>query len=164
MSAQVSKEDRLLAALSYPFWPLAFLIMNLSPVLRRQGFVRYHAFQAFFLGMGIWLGMIVLGSLADFLGRFLWPIGLLYHFVHKLLGLGAMLITAWSSFQAWKGNKHALPCRISEWTRFFAEEIPAPESSSPDASATRDLVERICEPPSAPRAGSERISDGEPRA
>ena len=162
MSREVSKEDRLLAALSYPFWPLAFLIMNLSPVLRRQPFVRYHAFQAFFLGMSLWLGMILLGTLADFLGRFLWPIGLLYYLVRKVLGLGALLVTAWSSYQAWKGEKHTLPCRLSEWTRLFSEEIPADSPTPGSRGTARDLVERLPGEPSSPPNGSTSGHPGEP--
>lgn len=126
MATDVSKEDRLLAALSYPFWPLAFLFLNLSPELRRRHFVRYHAFQAFFLGMGIWLGTILLGTVVGFLGRYLWPLGLLYYLVSKLLGLGALLVTGWSMFEAWRGRCHALPY-VTGWAATFVEEEPPAE-------------------------------------
>jgi len=121
MADDVSKEDRLLAALSYPFWPLAFLILNLSPVLKRQRFVRYHAFQGFFLGMAIWIGAILLGTAAAFLGRFLWPIGFLYYLFSKLMGLAAFAVTAWSSYQAWTGRCHVLPY-ITDFAKPFVEE------------------------------------------
>ncbi len=155
MPTEVSKEDRLLAALSYPFWPLAFLILNLSPVLKDQPFLRHHAFQAFFLGMGLWLGTVVLGTVAGFLGRFLWPIGVLYYLFSKVLGLAALFVVGWSSYQAWRGRCHELPV-IGRFTRQFLQGSvvsprdpdPAPPERGPSA-VTRDLVERVPpEPPS----------------
>lgn len=121
MPDEVTREDRLLAALCYPFWPLAFLILNLSPVLKRQPFVRYHAFQGFFLGMAIWLGLIVLSTAVGLVGRFLWPLGFLYYLVSKVLGLAAFLVTAWCSFRAWSGDRVSLPY-LTEFARPFVEE------------------------------------------
>lgn len=136
MPDEVSREDRLLAALCYPFWPLAFLILNLSPVLKRQRFLRYHSFQAFFLGMAIWLGLVVLGTAASFVGRFLWPIGFLYFLLNKVLGLGALLLTAWCSFKAWQGDYVTLPY-VTDFAKPFVEEAE-PASHRPGL----DLVER----------------------
>jgi len=157
MSREVSKEDRLLAALSYPFWPLAFLILNLSPVLKNQPFLRHHAFQAFFLGMGLWMGTVFLATAAGFLGRFLWPIGVLYYLFSKVLGLAAILVVGWSSLQAWRGRCHELPV-VGQFTRqFLQDSLVTPEEHDPPSSesvervsstVTRDLVERI--PPAPP--------------
>lgn len=171
MADDVSKEDRLLAALSYPFWPLAFLILNLSPVLKRQRFVRYHAFQGFFLGMAIWIGAILLGTAAAFLGRFLWPIGFLYYLFSKLMGLAAFAVTAWSSYQAWTGRCHVLPY-ITDFAKPFVEEaaLAVPEIPTPldDPAVTRDLVERapVEEPPAPekPRRRPRQTPPGEPQA
>lgn len=140
MPDEVSREDRLLAALCYPFWFLAFLILNLSPVLKRQRFVRYHAFQAFFLGMAIWVGLVVLGTAASFIGRFLWPIGFLYFLLNKVLGLGALIITGWCSLKAWQGDYVQLPY-VTEFAKPFVEEAVVETPPAP-ANSARDLVER----------------------
>ncbi len=172
MPTEVSKEDRLLAALSYPFWPLAFLILNLSPTLKSQPFLRHHAFQGFFLGMTLWVGTIVLGTVAGFLGRYLWPIGVLYYLFSKLLGLATLLVIGWSSYKAWRGECHELPV-VGRFTRDFLQESLAPtegaaapaEESTP---VTRDLVERVPseQPPTAPtpRRRSRTSNPGAPPA
>lgn len=120
-SETLSREDRLVAALFYPFWPLALFYLNLRPDKRQVRFLRHHAYQAFFLGMALWLGGIAVNTAAAFLGKYLSPLGLLLYPFVKLLGLASLALTLYAAWTAWKGDYLELPY-LTKVARPFVEE------------------------------------------
>lgn len=64
-----SDTNRLLAALGYPFFIIA-LIMILTDPGKKDPFVRYHAYQAIFLGVAYLLGFVIFWI--PFIGWLLW--------------------------------------------------------------------------------------------
>lgn len=121
VSPKVSRDDRLLAGLAYPFWPLVFLLVYLSPEKRAIRFLRYHSYQALFLGLGLWGGGVVVRTLAAFLGRNPLFGLMLYPFV-KLLGWVSILLVLMSMLGAWSGRYTELPFITSFALPFIDED------------------------------------------
>lgn len=117
-----SAEDRLLAALSYPFWYMAFPIFLLAPRYQQRPFLRYHVYQALALGLVILWGGITLWTTAAILGKF-GLFGLLLYPFLKLAEWGAFLTTFYAAIGAWLGNRTELPY-ITEFVRPFLHERP----------------------------------------
>lgn len=117
---RVSRDDRLLAGLAYPFWPLVFLLVYLSPEKRAVRFLRYHSYQALFLGLGLWGGGIVVRTLAALLGRNPLFGLMLYPFV-KILGWVSLILVLISMFGAWRGQYTRLPF-VTEFALPFIDE------------------------------------------
>jgi uncharacterized membrane protein len=129
---EVSRDHRLLAALAYPFWVLAFIVLNLSPELRRVHFLRFHVYQAFFLGLALWLGGVVLHLIAALLGKYLVVLGLLLYPLVRLAHLASVIFTGCCAYQAWKGVLFRIP-GIYPYARPFIEETPSEPPQEPSA-------------------------------
>lgn len=117
----VSREDRLLAALAYPFWYLVFPLIYMTPDKRNDRFLRDHAYQALFLGMGLWVGEITLYTAAALIGKFLVIFGVLLYPLLRLAGLAGVLLTFYCMFIAWQGKLLRLPY-LTEFARPFIDE------------------------------------------
>ncbi len=120
LDPKISRDDRLLAGLAYPFWPLVFLLVYLSPEKRAIRFLRYHAYQALFLGLGLWGGGVVVRTLAAFLGRNPLFGLMLYPFV-KILGWVSLVLVLISMLGAWRGQYTVLPF-VTEFALPFIDE------------------------------------------
>lgn len=73
--APQSDTNKLLAALGYPIWIIA-LIMALTDPGKNDPFVRYHSWQAIFLGVAYLLGFIVFWI--PIIGWLLWLVVFVY--------------------------------------------------------------------------------------
>ncbi|MCA9793722.1 MAG: DUF4870 domain-containing protein [Candidatus Eremiobacteraeota bacterium] len=123
----MSREDRLLATLAYPFWYLVYPLIYMTPDKRNDPFLRHHAYHALFMGLGLWVGGILLHTGVAIIGKFFIVFGiLLYPFV-KLLGYAAIGLTAYAMLTAWQGKKLSLPY-LSEFAEpFISEGAPRTE-------------------------------------
>lgn len=121
MKEKLRHEDRLLAALAYPFWYLVFIMVYLSPRKQKSRFLRYHAYQGLFLGLLVWGGGIVAWTAAEIVGKVFVLFGLLLYPLLKLLNLAAFVMTAWATLAAWMGRWVEIPY-ITEFARPFVDE------------------------------------------
>lgn len=121
-------EDRLLAALAYPFWYLAFPIFLLAPRFQQRPFIKYHVYQGLALGLTVLWGGITLWTTAAVLGKF-GLFGLLLYPFLKLAEWAAFLTTCYAAIGAWLGNRTELPY-ITEFVRPFLHE--GPKGNSPE--------------------------------
>lgn len=112
MEQSSSAENRILAALGYPIWPIALVILLTD--MKKNSFMRLHAIQA--LGytaawVVIFIGLSILTSL-PFLGLaflFLWPLVYLAWFV----------IALYYAYQAYQGQTFSIPV-VSQFTARYA--------------------------------------------
>ncbi|GMU54229.1 MAG: hypothetical protein AMXMBFR33_33750 [Candidatus Xenobia bacterium] len=125
----VSRDDRLLAGLAYPFWPLVFLLVYLTPEKRAIRFLRYHSYQGFFMGLALWGGGVLVRTLAAFLGRN--PLfGLMLYPLVKLLGWLSLLAVLYAMLMAWRGQYVKIPFVTDFALPFIDEEKSMGEEDS----------------------------------
>ncbi len=104
--------DKLLAALSYIFWPLAIFIL-VSEVNRERPFQRYHAVQSLGLAaiaavvyvfFACFYGIIVAiaSAIADFLGAMLSCLSVPFWLI-------PVAIFFWFAYRAYQGEKFEIP-------------------------------------------------------
>ncbi len=108
MEDSVTHEDRLLAALAYPFWYVAFPLYLVANRYQGRDFVRYHLFQGLFLGLVVLWGGAVLWTTAAVLGKF-GLFGLLLYPCLKLAEWVAWGATYYAAAMAFLGKKVELP-------------------------------------------------------
>ena len=112
MEQPPSNENRILAALGYPIWVIALVVLLTD--MKENRFMRVHAIQA--LGYtGAWvvvfIGLSILTAL-PFLGVafvFLWP----------LLYLAWFVIAVFYAYQAYQGKMFTIPV-VSQFTTRYA--------------------------------------------
>ncbi|MEW6281030.1 MAG: hypothetical protein AB1758_20620 [Candidatus Eremiobacterota bacterium] len=121
-----------MACLAYPFWPLVFLVVYLSPEKRRIRFLRYHSYQAFFLGLALWGGGILLHTVAALIGKYLVLLGVLLYPLMRLVGWAAMGAVAYGMYKAYRGEYATYPY-VTEFALGFIDEDrlrPAEDTAS----------------------------------
>lgn len=113
MSTQpASDSNRLLAALSYPIWIIALVII-LSD-MKKDSFMRHHAWTAMFWGIGwfvLYIALMILASL-PFLG---FGLAILFPF----LGLAWLILSVYYALQAYNGKVFSIPV-VSDWAKKYA--------------------------------------------
>ena len=108
----ITDNDKLLAAISYIFWPLAVIIL-VSEANRERPFQRYHAVQALGLDVVIavvcvflscFYGIIVFiaSAIADTLGTLLSCLAVPFWLIPAVLFF-------WYAYRAYKGEKFEIP-------------------------------------------------------
>ena len=122
-------EDRLFAALAYPFWYVAFPVYLLSARYQQRPFLRYHLFHALFLGLAILWGGICLWTFAAVLGKF-GLFGLLLYPFLKLAEWIAFFTTVFAAVNAFLGNQAQIPY-ITELVRPYLQERGQQTPSDP---------------------------------
>jgi uncharacterized membrane protein len=96
---QITNDDKLFAALSYIFWPLALIVLVLEPNKNRP-FQRYHGIQA--LGFAVVVGVPLM-----FMSCVLSIIGL--DCLTFPLFLVVLALAIWFAYQAYQGEKFEIP-------------------------------------------------------
>lgn len=101
---QVTDNDKLFAALSYIFWPVAIIVL-LSETNKNRPFQRHHAIQALGLGIAVLIIFIplicidlILGQIAGILSCLFFPV--------FFVPLAVML---WFAYRAYQGEKFDIP-------------------------------------------------------
>ncbi len=113
MQAGTSNENRILAALGYPIWIVAVVVLLTD--MKNNRFMRLHAVQALGFNIAYWIifyfGLeFVLGVLG------LWSLYVLV----RLLQLAWLVLALWYAYQAYQGQTFAIPV-ISQFTDRYVE-------------------------------------------
>jgi uncharacterized membrane protein len=105
-TAPVSNENRLLAALGYPFGIIAIIVLVTD--MKNNRFMKYHAVQALFFYLAVFVVLVGTGILLAILGSisagFLF-LGVLY----PLVGLAWFVLTLYAAVQAYNGKMYSIP-------------------------------------------------------
>jgi uncharacterized membrane protein len=98
-------QENVACALCYLFIT-AIIFLVIEPYNKNRN-IRFHAFQAIFLGVAIILAEFVLGILATmFLAVGMWSI---VHLLSELFGLGCLVLWAMVMYKAYNGERWKLP-------------------------------------------------------
>ncbi len=104
MSNEITSDDKLWAALGYPIFIVA-LIMLFIEGKKDRPFIKYHAVQALALNVAVWVVEIILRVLAGALDQVIIFIGLA---VSCLAGL-VWLVLIWPAVLAYQGKYFEVP-------------------------------------------------------
>ncbi len=110
-----------MAALAYPFWYLVFPLIYMTPDKRHDPFLRHHAYHALFLGLGLWVGGVLLHTGLALIGKIFVLFSLLLYPLVKLVSWAALGVTLYSMLVAWQGKNLNLPY-LSGFAQPFIEE------------------------------------------
>jgi len=91
-SPEITNDDKLWAALSYPISLIAIIVLLMEEKKNRP-FIKYHAVQALALNIALYILMIILG--ATLIGALCAPI--------------LWLVTLWPAYDSYNGNYTELP-------------------------------------------------------
>lgn len=100
-SGDVTENDKLMAALSYPI-PLVPLIILIAEDMKARPFQKYHAVQALAVNIVLWAGIILLGCI----------LGALSFFIGGLCGMVPILlwlVTLYWGYEAYQGKYFEIP-------------------------------------------------------
>lgn len=100
-AAEPSSNERLLAALCYPLFPVVSLFILLVEEHKNKAFERYHAIQALGVGAVIWVLFIILSTIlgATFIGLVCVPI----------LWIAVIVPFVYWAYQAYQGKTFEVP-------------------------------------------------------
>jgi len=116
MSSQPTQGDqsnRVLAALAYPIWIIALVIILTD--MKKDPFMRQHGWTALFWGIGwaiIYIALAILGNI-PFLG---W---LLFLVTGPILWIAWLALSIYYAVQAYNGRTVTIPI-VSDWARRYA--------------------------------------------
>ncbi len=109
-------ENRLLAALGYPLWIVALIVVLTE--MKQDPFMRYHGWQALFWGIAwfvLWVGLSVIGTILSFV-----PIlGFLFQFL-----AWTVLFIAWAvlslvyAVRTYRGERFEIPV-VTDFARKY---------------------------------------------
>jgi uncharacterized protein len=104
MNTDITSDDKLWAALGYPIFIVA-LIMLFVEGKKDRPFIKYHAVQALALNVGVWVVEIILGILSAVLGAVTFGIGGLIGCLAPLI----WLLLIWPAVLAYQGKYFEVP-------------------------------------------------------
>jgi uncharacterized membrane protein len=99
--ADVTDNDKLMAAVSYPI-PLVAIIILIAEDMKERPFQKYHAVQALAVNIVLWAGIILLGCV----------LGALSFFIGGLCGIIPVLlwfVTLYWAYEAYQGKVFEIP-------------------------------------------------------
>jgi uncharacterized membrane protein len=109
-------ENRLLAALGYPIWIVALVVIATD--LKKDPFLRYHGWQALFWGIGwfaLWVALTVVGFFVSFVPL----LGALFGFVTGVaLWLAWLVLSVLFAVRAYQGERFEVPV-VANWARRY---------------------------------------------
>lgn len=112
-AGEITQNDKLMAAISYPI-PLLAIIILLVENMRSRAFQKYHAVQSLVVSIAIWIILVIGGCLLSFiLGLMTSAIGGIGGFVAACLWpllviLWLVLVIYWA-YQAYQGKYFEIP-------------------------------------------------------
>ena len=107
------QSNRLLAALAYPIWIIALIIVLTE--MKKDPFMRNHGWTALFWAIAwliIWVGLQILVQI-PFLG---W---LLFLFTAPIFWLAWLILSIYYAAQAYNGKQFTIPL-VSDWAKKYA--------------------------------------------
>jgi len=113
---EITENDKLMAAISYPI-PLLAIIILLVEDMKSRPFQKYHAVQALAVNIVLWIIVVIGGCLLSFI---LAALGTVARFAAGIAGLGAaclwpVLVLLWLilvlywAYQAYQGKYFDIP-------------------------------------------------------
>jgi uncharacterized membrane protein len=108
-----SNENRILAALGYPIWIIALVVLLTD--MKKSPFMRLHAVQALGYAIAwvvIYIGLSIIMSLP---GLGLWRL----YFLWPLLQLAWLIMAVYYAYQAYQGKTFSIPV-VSQFTAQYA--------------------------------------------
>jgi uncharacterized membrane protein len=100
-SDDITDNDKLMAALSYPI-PIVAIIILIAEDMKARPFQKYHAVQALAVNIVLWVGIVVLGCILSALSAVIG--GLCGPFVVVL-----WFITLYWAYEAYQGKYFEIP-------------------------------------------------------
>lgn len=108
----ISDNDKLMAALSYPI-PLVAIIILLVEDMKARPFQRYHAVQALAANLVVWVLVMLLGCI----------LAAVTFFIGGLCGIGSIVlwfVTLYWAWEAYQGKYFEIPyltefCKKQNW-------------------------------------------------
>jgi uncharacterized membrane protein len=97
----ITDNDKLMAALSYPI-PIVAIIILLAEDMKNRPFQKYHAIQALGANVALWVIIVLLGCI----------LGAITFFIGGLCGIAAILlwfVTLYWAYQAYQGLYFEIP-------------------------------------------------------
>jgi uncharacterized membrane protein len=91
---EITENDKLMAALSYPIWIVALVIL-LSDSMRARPFQKYHAVQALAFNTVLWVVVTIVAVVTLGIGAVCAPL--------------AWFVTFWPAYVAYQGEYQELP-------------------------------------------------------
>jgi uncharacterized membrane protein len=113
MNTDVTSDDKLWAALGYPIFIIAIIMLFLEDKKSRP-FIKYHAVQALGLNVILWIIEILLGIFSAVLAKITFGFGGLISCISPLL----WLLLIWPAVLAYQGQYFEIPVI----TRFFRDQ------------------------------------------
>ena len=104
MNTDISSDDKLWAALGYPIFIIA-LIMLFIEGKKDRPFIKFHAVQALALNVGVWVVEIVLAILSSVLAAVTFGIGAVISCIAPLV----WLLLIWPAMLAYQGKYFEVP-------------------------------------------------------
>ena len=104
MDSSITSDDKLWAALGYPVWPIA-IVMLLMDEKKRRPFIKFHAVQALALNVVVWVIGIILGIISAALAAVTLGIGGIISCVIPIL----WLLLFWPAILAYQGKYFEVP-------------------------------------------------------
>jgi uncharacterized membrane protein len=104
MNTDITSDDKLWAALGYPIFPIA-IIMLLVEGKKDRPFIKYHAVQALACNVAVWAVEIILAILSAILAAVTFGIGGLISCIAPIV----WLILIWPAILAYQGKYFEVP-------------------------------------------------------
>jgi uncharacterized membrane protein len=104
MNNEVTSDDKLWAALGYPIFIVAVIMLFIEGKKDRP-FIKFHAVQALALNVGVWAVEIVLGILSSALAAVTFGIGALIGCIAPIV----WLLLIWPAVLAYQGKNFEVP-------------------------------------------------------
>ncbi len=104
MNTDITSDDKLWAALGYPIFPIA-LIMLFVEGKKNRPFIKFHAVQALALNVVVWIVEIVLAILSSALAAITFGIGALIGCIAPIV----WLLLIWPAILAYQGKYFEVP-------------------------------------------------------
>ena len=101
MSTDVTSDDKLWAALGYPIWPIA-IVMLLMEEKKNRPFIKYHAVQSLALNVVLIIGVVILGCILAAITFFIAGGG-------GVLAGVLWFVTLWPAIEAYNGKYLEIP-------------------------------------------------------
>ena len=111
--AQADSSNRLLAALAYPIWIIALIIVVTD--MKKDSFMRHHGWTALFWGLA-WLIIYVILKILIVIPFLGW---LIFLISAPILWLAWLILSIYYALQAYNGKEFTIPV-VSDWAKKYA--------------------------------------------
>ena len=123
-------EDRLMAALAYPFWFLVFPLVYMTPDKRYIPFLKFHAYQGAALGLWGVAGLSLFRAVLSLMVRWFILFDVLLFPLLKMLEWLVLALVAYGTVWAYQGKYAEIPY-LSDFVRSIGSSKAQAEEADP---------------------------------